>query len=362
MRYKYHILFTLIIVMIVAGCRDEYLDDYYVTPVASFSTNLSVNEVPTLESILFTNTGKGQNFSIWTGDAGHKYGTTGNSGFAIGTSGEFSYSYREPGVYKIVWVASSLNAKKEVETDIDSITINIVDNNSGLDNISIFKIYRMDDYDDTRNTFFHSQGVFVNDTTIMCPIIYEAWRNGTINSIKSKKLYLKYQLTSTTSTLYWLNEGEWKTIRSEVDNYFCVMENDRITPQRIKVVTASNRTREFLLYAVMMPKITTFSINGSQATITHDISSYNIYDVDLTLPAETNLSQLTPEFEIMGADNLLLDGANMSVSIEGEEQQSGISKVDFSNGPVTYLLKYTFPGANPQLCQTAEMRINIQLQ
>lgn len=359
---KKFIIYSLALIGLFS-CKDQYLDDYYVEPVAAFSTNLEGTEAGTLESIIFTNLGAGQTFSIWTGDANHQYGKQGNSGFAIGTSGEFSYSYREPGQYTVVWIASSMNAAGEIISSIDSVKLTLLDKSGGLDNLSIYKIYRMDDYDDTRSTYFHAAATMLDDSTLMCPIIYEAWRNGSINSIKSKKLYLKYQLTSTTATLYWYTDGDWKNVRSEVDNFFGVMDGNTIAPQRIKVVTASGFTRYFQINAVMMPKLTSMTFNGVEATITHDLSAYNIYDVNVTLPAGTDLTQLKPEFVLMENDANLLDGSNASVTVNGVEQTSGVSVVDFSNGVVTYNLEYTMLGAtNKELKQTSEMRVNITLE
>lgn len=348
----------------LAGCHNQYLEDYYVKPKAAFTTNLSSDTVQTLQSVVFTNQGEGQTFSIWPGDAGHVYGQYSNAGYTINSSGQYSYSYREPGIYTVVWVAGSTNGEGKIEQDVDSLSIVVIDTRGGLDELSIKKIYRLDDYDASRNTYFTSVAEVVDDSTLMCGIVYEAWRTGNINSIKSPKLTLAYTLTSTLSKLYWFNtaKSEWVNIRSEVDNVFNVMEDKRIAPQRIKVVTASGYENYFTIYAVMMPKLTTFKVGTVKGVITHELTSYNVYDIEVKLPAGTDLTQLQPEWELMANDALLLDGATTSVTVNGVEQISGQSVIDGSQ-EVVYKLSYTFPNTqNNALTQTSEMRVHFTIQ
>lgn len=338
------------------ACKDQYLSDYYVEPQAAFTWNVSDNTVGTLQSVVFANNGQGQNYSVWTGDNGHVYGTLGDNGFPIGASGVFSYSYREPGEYTVVWVATSMDAKGGIVEAVDSVRLIVVDRNGGLDNLSIYKIYRMDDYDATRNTFYSSAAQFVDDTLLMCPVIYEAWRDGKINSVKSPKLTLKYSLTSSTATLKWWHRGEWKEVRSELDNVFSVMDGSRIAPQRICVTTASGYNTYYTIAAVMMPKLTSFGVNGAKGVITHDVQHYNRYYVDITLPADMDRSAATPVWTLMDNDANLLDGAQTSVRVNGIEQESGKSIVDLTRD-IVYELSYS---VGKGLVQTSTMVIRVQ--
>lgn len=357
-------IFIIFAMTALAGCHNQYLAEYYVKPEAAFTTNLSSDTVQTLQSIVFTNQGKGQTFSIWPGDADHVYGQQGNAGYTVNSSGFYSYSYREPGVYTIVWVAGSIDAAGQVVQDVDSTRLVVLDMHGGLDELVIKKIYRLDDYDVSRNTFFSSTAEQVNDSTLMCGVVYEAWRNGSINSIKSPKLTLMYTLTSTKSKLYWWNtaKAEWLEIRSEVDNIFNVMENNRIAVQRVKVVTASGYENRYWIYTVMMPKLTKFSVNGVEGKIVHELTSYNVYDINLSLPAGTDVSSLKPEWQLMANDANLLEGATCHVTVDGVEQVSGQSVINGSQ-EVVYKLSYTFPNTNNDaLTQTSEMHVHITVQ
>lgn len=357
-------LYIALMITTLVGCHNQYLADYYVQPKAAFTTNLNSDTVQTLQSIVFTNQGQGQTYSIWPGDAGHVYGQQGNAGYTVNSSGFYSYSYREPGVYTVVWVAGSVDANGQVVQDSDSIRLVVLDLHGGLDELAIKKIYRLDDYDPSRNTFFSSTAESVNDSTLMCGIVYEAWRNGNINSIKSPKLTLSYALTSTKSKLYWWNNAQtnWQEIRSEVDNVFNVMENNRIAPQLIKVVTASGYENHYWIYTVMMPKLTSFKVGDVEGLISHELTAYNIYNVEVTLPKGTDLTQLQPQWQFMGEDALLLEGATTSVTVNGKEQVSGQSVIDGTQ-EVIYQLSYTFPNTNNNaLTQTSEMHIHFTVQ
>lgn len=355
MNHRICIIFAACLLSLFS-CKNQYLEDYYIEPKAAFSWDIAGDTITTLQSVSFTNEGRGQNYAIYTGDDGHLYGALGNNGFAVGANGTFSYSYREPGDYMVVWVATSMNAKGELIASIDSMPLHVVDHNGGLDNLSIYRIFRMDEYDATRNTFYHSHAQFVNDTLLLCPIIYEAWRTGKINSIKSPKLTLKYALTSSTATLTWWNQGEWKSVRSELDNIFSVMDGERMAPQRLCVTTASGYKTYYTLVAVMMPKLTSFAVNGIEGVVSHDVLGYNRYYVDITVPADMDLHTVQPVWTLMNGDDNLLAGATASVRVNGVEQISGQTTIDLTQ-EVVYDLSYS---VGEGLTQTSTMIIRIQ--
>lgn len=343
-------------IVVLVGCKNQYLKDYYVAPQASFKTSVN-GIVNTLESVIFTNTGTGQTYAIWTGDAKHIYGQANSTGFTIGSSGVFSYSYNEPGTYNVVWIASSIKSDGKVEQSIDSLRLEVKDNTNGIDILSIYKVDRMPaEYNQPSTTYYNANGVFFHDT-ILCPIIYEAWKD---NRIKSK-LYLDYRLSSPASSLYCY-QTDWTKIRSMTDQNFSVMNGNKIAIQPLKVVTSSGAERIFQLAAVIIPKLTEFSINGVKATIKHEVSTYNVYDVTLTLPKGTDLSALQPVWILMDDNVNLLDGTNASVKVNGVEQKSGMSVVDFSKGVVTYDLSYQMLGeTNSNMSRTAQMKVDVQV-
>lgn len=361
MRKLLNILVISASLLLLMGCKNQYLVDYYIAPKAAFTMSVK-DTVSTLESVLFKNAGEGQTFAIWTGDANHAYGKAKNIGFTVGSSGIFSYSYREPGTYTVVWVASSIKADGTMEHVADSMRLVVIDNTSGIEKFIIAQIDRMPtEYGQPSDARYAAKGEFLNDT-ILCPVLYESWKN---NRVKSSQLYLDYLLTSTTATLwYYQNQTTWKKIRSMTDNIFSVMNGKQIALQSIKVVTSSGVERPFKVAAIIIPKLTAFSINGVKATIKHNVSSYSVYDVTITLPKGINLSALQPVWTLMDDDANLLNmiDPNWSVKVNGVDQVSGTSIVDFSKGVVTYDLYYQMLGeSNKNISQTAKMNINVQV-
>ena len=110
----------------------------------------------------------------------------------------------------------------------------------------------------------------------------------------------------------------------------------------------------------MIPKMTKFSINGVEGTVTRDIAYYDRYNITLQLADDIDLSNVIPVFETMNNDPNLLDGTNCHVTIDGVEQISGVTPVDFSQGDVTYTIDYNFMGnSNPKLTQQALVTVSV---
>ncbi len=351
-------------ILFLCGCdENNYLKDLYVEPVAAFDVPKTQYDV--FESVLFSNKGSGQYFALYPGDKGHQYGVTDNTGYSASADGTFSYSYRDPGTYTAVWVASSINEDGNREFAVDSMHITVLALDGGLDNLSIYNIYKMDEYSTGGlNVFYSSYGEFLSKDTLLCPILFASWRDATINSIKAKQL-MKFQLSSSNAKMYWVNQGVETEIVSMVTSSRVVMfvEDGKLKVQNFRVKTVSGIAADYYAAPVMIPQFTQFSINGVNATITRNTSSYTLYDVALDLPSTTNMSNLVPTFTVMNNDVNLLDGTNCKVTVNEVEQVSGTTAVNFaqnSSNTVDYRIDYTMLGSNNQkLSQSAIMRVKI---
>lgn len=163
------IIIALLLSLSFAACNDyDYLSDVYVEPVASFHTAKDTYEV--FESVVFTNTGSGQNYVIYTGDQGHNYHVEGDTGFATATNGTFSYSYSEPGEYIIVWIASSMNMHGKIEQKTVQDTIHVESRDGGLDKLVISKLCKLPEYGNS--VFYNAYAQFIDNTNLMCPILF----------------------------------------------------------------------------------------------------------------------------------------------------------------------------------------------
>ncbi|MGN0231170.1 MAG: hypothetical protein ACI4A8_03035 [Muribaculaceae bacterium] len=353
------IFFCLLIALVTVSCDENgYLRDVYVAPEADFSIEKDTYDV--FESVHFTNKGSGQYYVVYPGDANHVYGKVGDTGFATAADGSFSYSYEEPGTFEAVWVASSVNEDGVVESKTASVTVKVVALDGGLDNLRINNIYKMSEYSGT--VYYTSYGEFISDDMLICPILFDAWRDATFNSIKAKQL-VNFELSSSSASMYWINpDGEEKQIISGATASRIVefTRNGKLAIQNFRVITASGVVSNYYVAPVMIPKITKFTVAGVSATIKRDIAYYNCYDITLKVPADVDLSNVVPEFETMNNDANLIDGTNCHVFVNGVEQVSGTSAVDFSNGPVTYTIDYTMLGeTNPKLSQQATAVVTI---
>lgn len=356
---KIKVIYYLLTVLIFVSCDENgYLRELYVAPNAAFEVEKDTYDV--FESVYFVNKGSGQYYAVYPGDANHVYGKDGDTGFSTASNGTFSYSYQEPGTFNAVWVASSINENGEREFQVDSVTIKVVALDGGLDNLKINNIYRMSEY--TGTVYYSSFGEFISSDSLICPILFDAWRDATINSIKAKQL-VNFELSSNLAEMYWINAaGEEKKIvsSSSASRIVEFVQDGKLKIQNFRVITASGVVSNYYVTPVMIPKMTKFSINGVSGTITRDIAYYERYNIELRLTDGSNLNNVIPVFETMNNDPNLLDGTNCRVTIDGVEQVSGVTPVDFSQGDVTYRIDYNFMGNNnPKLTQHALVTVSV---
>lgn len=354
------ILSIAVVLLALVSCEDNsYLSDVYVQPVAKFTTEKTTYEV--FESVVFTNAGAGQNYVVFTGDQGHNYAEEGSTGFATASNGTFSYSYSEPGEYNVVWIASSINTSGEIEKVTASAKIVVISTDGGLDNLSIARLYKLSEYGS--NVYYEPDARFVSATTMVCPILYAAWRDATFNSIKAQQM-LSFELSSSLASFYWLNPqtNEYVEIKSNYTGSRIVefVQDGKLAVQKFKVVTASGFETEYEVAPVMIPQFTKFAVDGVEANIARDIAYYDRYNVELTLPAGTDLSNVVPEFEVMKNDPNLVDGSNVTVTVDGAIQNSGVTAIDLSSGEVVYTVKCNLLGSsNEDYYETAEMVVKV---
>ena len=211
--------------------------------------------------------------------------------------------------------------------------------------------------------YFNSTGEKISSDSLLCPVIWDAWRSAKVNSIQALQL-IEFELTSSTATFSWLDQstGALRPLRSGISTSRIVnfMNDGRPAVQKFVVTTSSGNETPYYVAPVLIPAFTAFSINGVKGTIERDIAFYDRYNVTVKLPASTDLTELTPEFTVMNGDAALLDGTNLKVMLGGVPQTSGTSTVDFSSGQAVYTLHYRMAGeTNPNVCRTAEITVNI---
>ncbi len=327
--------------LLCASCDgNAFIDDIYVEPQASFSID-DKEYFEVFESVHFTNTGAGQRFAVWPGDTLHVYGKTGNSGYACNSDGTYSYSYQEPGTYTAVWVASSINAAGECIFDIDSVQIEVRADDGGLSSFSITRMGKLSDFGSS--FYYESYGDFIETTRIVCPLPYALYPN-----YICRTLGVKFVLESDFAQLFWLKNGdeEIELISESTSKkfQFDTAAEDQLEPQTLIVRTSSGMETNYEVVGIIIPEFTSFAINGVEAVQTRNVSAFNKFDMSMELPAGTDLTKLVPTFAVMENDpNLISAQKTVKVTVNGIEQTSGSSTVDFS-APVEYVITYSVPG------------------
>ena len=98
-------------------------------------------------------------------------------------------------------------------------------------------------------------------------------------------------------------------------------------PLILKVLSSSGISKDYMLYTSFYPEFTDFKLSGYNAIIVRNEYSYNKLKLQITVPAATDVSNVTPTFTTATSSD--------KVYINGEEQISGTSRVDFTQS-VTY--------------------------
>ncbi len=352
-------IFILGLAFIISSCTSEsFIADLYVTPVAKFEINKSEYDVN--ESVEFSNKGNAQRYVVYTGDSLHRYNVSGNTGFSTSSAGTFSYAYSEPGEFTAVWVATSVTDKGEVVKAVDSVKINVVAKNGGLEKLVVFNTYKMTDYSSA--VFFSSLGQFVSADTLVCPFIFDAWRTSTVvNSVKAPQL-LNFELASTLSKFYWVENDVEREIKSAntASRIVRFVQDGKLAVQKFVVKTASGFNSTYYVAPLMIPKMTKFSVGGVNGVVTRDLAYYNRYNVSITLPSGTNLSAIVPSFEIMNNDPNLV-GNNIEVTINDVAQASETTVVNAASKVIVYKVRaYLLGSTNRKLYQDSYITVNFK--
>lgn len=313
-------------VMLTAAtsCEEEIIQ-----PVAKMSINKTQFEVN--ESMVLNFTGVADQVVVYTGDTDHDYELRDqnnqqqqNTGFAV-NKGIFTYSYSQPGTYKVVCIASTYTEKAtELQRDTCSFTIKVIDDHTEITKLSCPRIL----YDEV-----FAEAINEKDWLMRLP---------------RKVKYNKAQPTiALNQTLKYYIGSEFTKVQIDGEDYNSSTKYDLSKSHDIHVVSNLGTTRDYKLYTVQYPEFKSFTLAGVKGTIDRDAFKYGVISIAVALPAGTDLTKLTPEFE-------LYDTADRTY-IGDVLQTSGQGSVDFSK-PVTYRMVSTVPG---QAAMQAESAVTV---
>ncbi|MEM9986301.1 MAG: hypothetical protein AAF804_14505, partial [Bacteroidota bacterium] len=344
------LLMAVLASLLLLGCQDR--DPAFIEPMVAFSLEKDAYEV--FEILRIQNEGQGQFYSVFTGDAGHRYALrdSGDTGFKTDVNGNFTYSYTSAGTYTITYVASGyrLNSGERVEqimekqvvvTDPDISTVRIqamevgnssVNNNKFLDPISFL-------FKDFRNT----ADTIDNQNQKIALSFYRPDRLGEIKDGRYNQFSVpadlniipKIKLNTASNTVRIQIDGidEFKDGQTRVIHE---TEDDlRFQEKEYRLVNNEGQTKTYVVCPMIIPEFVNFSLAGVNGRLELTAGDYNEFMMNVDLPDGTDLSSLV-------ADWTAYDEGHTKVWVNGVEQQSGISSLDYSE-PVEFTLEYTQP-------------------
>lgn len=311
---------------VTTSCEEELVD-----PVAKMSINKTQLEVN--ESMVLNFSGVADQVVVYTGDTDHDYElrdqTTAdqqNTGFAV-NKGRFSYSYSQPGTYKVVCVASTFTEKAtELKRDTCSFTVKVIDDHTEITRLSCPKILYDEVYAEA-----------VNDSEWLMRLPIKAKYNKAAPTI------------SLSQTLKFYIASEFTKVQIDGADYESATKYDLSKPHDIHVISDFGTTRDYKLYTVQYPEFKSFTVAGVKGTIDRDAFEYGVLTVDVEVPAGTDLTKLTPEFTLYSDDTV--------VSVGNSVQTSGQSTVDFTN-PITYKLVSSVTG-KPEMQAISQITVTV---
>lgn len=325
MKIAIKILLSVCLSFLLVACDDESA----ATPMAQMTVNKSQFAVN--ESMVINFTGSADQVVVYPGDDSHDYELReqSNTGFVV-NKGLFTYSYSSPGTYKVVCIASTHTEKAaELKRDTCSFVVTVVDDITEIDNLSCPQIL----YDEV------SAQKLLNDEWLMVLPRKVKYNQSTPAISLSQRLRFYIQ---SDSTKVFVNGSA----------YSSTAKYDLSSVANILVKSHSGTTRPYKLYTMYYPEFLTFKILGVDRTLVRNEFDYSVFNITVTLPVGTNISALVPEFTTYASTD--------RVYIDGVEQISGESVVDFSHG-ISYRLVST-SADNNELQAVSIINVKVSFQ
>ena len=346
-------------ILIIFSCRKE---EEVISPVASFE--ISKSKVLELEKVTFKITGSGGYYSFYTGDEGHEFefkdsiGDNKSFGHGVDFSGEFSYTYKNTGVFIVVLIASSANGLSDTASKL--ITVEEDPSNVNISSISYAGIGSITLEQDGINRFFSidSDGRLYNDTIIVRLPVY--WRFVSSDGTP----YNDVNQTSLIPSIFTL-----KNVNYEIEgvddfiNGITEVEHGSGTyyePRTYSIISEGGIKSTYVVCPTQYSEFKSFKINNveyvenftdrSGAKINPTVTRGDLSNYSLTADISgTDFTSITPVWEVFNS-------VNTKVFIDGVEQ-IGNESHDFTN-PVIYELVYTHPITG--IISTSEITVTVK--
>ena len=306
-------MMAVLAVGLFSACEDvEVLQPHAAVSVEGDQYVYDINETMEVHFI-----GQAENVVIYTGDSTHNYELRDQSNYGLVVNkGLFTYSYQTPGNYKVVCVATNHgDAGSIIKTDTCSFMVRVVDDDTTIERLSAPRVIYDEVFADA-----------LNDTDWLLSLPRKILYNGADRNL-SLNQRLKFYINSSSTSVFIDGEAF-----SETANYDLEQVLD------ITVRSYEGTERPYRLYTLNYGEFETFEMLGVAATLTRSEFDYSTIEINLEVPAGSDLSAVAPTFTLY---------ENTKVYVGDAEQVSGTTTHDFTQ-PVTYRFVASHPD-NPDI-------------
>lgn len=309
------------------ACSDENVESR--TPVATIQYDASKTTLKVNESMEVNFTGTADLVSIYTGDDGHRYEKRDEmeTGVAVNKN-HFTYSYKAPGTYHVVCVASTFDTYMggNLKQDTCSFYVNVIDDETEFDDIYTTI---------TPNTFYADK--LGDDAWVLALPTKQVYNNRDI-TVNPKNQRIYYDLPSDSTLVFidmadadyealqrysTLSADEKKALDAKVTSTkvrYNLSEDHVIT-----VRSYAGTIKQYNLYCLIYPEFKTVTVNGVKGVLSRDAFNQDKQIYTFTLPAGTDLTSADIAYTLDGTGTVLNGGTELA---------SG-SKADLSGGALT---------------------------
>lgn len=275
---------------VLSSCSDD--NEGARTP--SLQADISTTSLQINESMEIHFSGVADQIVVYTGDKDHQYELrdSSNTGFVV-NKGLFTYSYRTPGTFHVVCIASTYDTYlgNSLKTCTYSFDVTVTDDVNSIDAISA---------NITPNVYYAQ--LISEDTWVMRLPQKQLYNNREISvNAARQRLILTVESDSAKVTI----DGEPYNTRS----YYALN-----TDHAIRVTSASGSVRDYTLYGMIYPELLTVTIGGEPATLNRsayyqDLLTYTYKGDDLRLDytIEDNVRLLDGETTVLSGSDIVPD-------------------------------------------------------
>ena len=300
--------------LLAVSCSDENVESR--TPVAAIQYDANKTTLKVNESMAVDFTGTADLVSIYTGDAGHRYENRGDmeTGIAVNKN-HFTYSYKAPGTYHVVCVASTFDTYMggNMKQDTCSFYVNVVD-----DEVEFSSIYATI----TPNTFYAQK--LGDDAWVLNLPTKQVSNNKEVTvNVKNQRIY--YDLPSD-STLVFVDMAD--ADYQQLQNYNSLTPAEvkalkaKVTSTKIRYNLGQNHVitvrsyagtiKRYTLYCLIYPEFKTVTVNGVKGVLTRDAFNQDHQTYTFTLPAGTDVTNAKIEYTLDGTGSFQADGTELA--------------------------------------------------